>query len=193
MMPSSSIYVDFYSDIQRDESICISVNSVNTGENSLLLDAKDYIVDNNDVIVLNLAKGKLREEIKEIVDDNFIRKLHSVPRNISNTELIKIQRFVENHCQLKKGQCKIYAYNLLVEDNMDLTLTLLIVNRDNFPIELDDYAIKIYDANNKLIVDGKFNVNTSTHPERISIKTITISKDNLIDKDIDLNAWRIIF
>ena len=159
-----------------------------------------YKISPNGRIVINNLMGELQEKslkqgnLRDLLVEELIKiGFERVPTNLTEEELKDIFEYSISKMVRKIGFGKMEPYRVKLTDSGDLEIMLLIYNGNGLSLTLDQFPLKLKDANQKVVFAGLFDFNIEVSSDRIGICCIKINKDVLKEKDMDLTTWSITF
>lgn len=185
----NSIHIENGEQCNVNSVICITVPSK---EPSSIKMGNTYIfnVEEDGKIVFNTAAS---ENTNKPASEGILDMFEKIPEDLSDYEVNKIVDFLNVKLLTETKNSRIYPYSVKLTDNGDIKVTFVIYNRDSITLGLPKLPVKLTDAHKNVVFAELVDLNAVVNCGKIGIVQTLITRENLKEKNPDLDQWDITF
>lgn len=195
-----TIVIDTSSTDNSDEVVTISAQGLKDKD---VYDDCDYKISPDGKIIFNNLSSDLsnlgQEHIENktpkesLIDELTKHGFEKIPADLNEEQLKGILEFYITKVVKNIEYGQLYPFSVEKTDNGDLTVILLMYNRNTIPFALGDIPLKLKDANNRVVFADSINLDKVVDSNKVGIYYIRIDKENLKEENMDLSTWTITF
>lgn len=175
-----------------DDSLGESITISSSGQ--YLDDDHIHKLSPNGKIIISIPKEIYYETSKEVLIDELLKLgFENIPEELNKEELKDIIGFSVSKMDKEVSYGQIYPFIVKKCENDDLSIILLMNNKNNVPFEFEQFPITLKDADGKIVFADFVKLNKAIGAEKIGIYYIKVNKEALKEKDMDLSTWSISF
>ncbi|WML36735.1 SLAP domain-containing protein [Clostridium sp. OS1-26] len=188
-----------YNDQEKFDGTIIIDDSL--GE-SITISARGQYLDDNHIhklspngkVIISIPKDINDETSREVLISELLKLgFENIPEELNEEELKDIIGFAISKMDKEASYGQIYPFIVKKCENDDLSIILLMNNKNTFPFELAQLPITLKDAEEKVVFADFVKLNKAICAEKTGIYYIKVNKEDVKEKDMDLSTWSIIF
>lgn len=165
------------------EIICFGCNSENIS-GSIILDLNQELKNYK---ISMLSEAELSLSVSAL---NLYR---SLPSDFFNNSKINSIFLIDSLNKVREGTAQMIPYNIVKDENEDMKVELLVINRSDISLCMPILPIKLKDVNGNIVAADIFNANINVDKQQISKLEIIIPKEKIKAADYDISKFDITF
>lgn len=146
--------------------------------------------------------GKDLKELKVVFDNNIKAEktvkveFQDFPEEMAKPFRDKYEKFLEELPLLRVGQVTITTYNVILNENGELSVVIIIRNGSDKQIKLERLPITVKDSRDIEVAKGVFELKDqeiTVNPSKAGLYNFIVPKENIIQEELYLDKWSVIF
>jgi SLAP domain-containing protein len=118
------------------------------------------------------------------------------PEEIQGEEKKKYEKFLDELPRLRRGQASISAYDVVLNNKGDLSVTIVLRNGSDKAIKVEKLPITVKDARDIVIAKGIFELGeeqVAVGPNKAKLYNFVFTGKDILEDELHLSKWSVTF